>query len=143
KRKFVENRGRCIKGGETFEGPLRFWTEWEPQSIVVAKILEQAADCPRFVYRPFYVLPSSYRGLQNTDPFVFGHFFYTGCQQHTSRGPTQLRYMDRGSVVLFGSCVGGIFAIDTVLVVDKWIDHTASDFERVLRDEVPAAYRDV
>jgi hypothetical protein len=143
KRKFVENMGSCIRSGEIFDGLIRFWTEWEPQSEVIATITGPDLDYPRFVYRPFYVIPSSYRGLQNTDPFVFGHFFYTGCQQHTSKGPTQLRYLDRGSVVLFGSCVSGRFAIDTVLVVDKWIDHNVADFETLLRDEVPRAYWEV
>ena len=42
---------------------------------------------------------------QNTDPFVFGErFHYTGCLRHTRRGPTQLRYLAPGSLVLFGSC---------------------------------------
>jgi hypothetical protein len=54
--------------------------------------------------------------MQNTDPFVFGdQFHYTGCLQHTKRGATQLRYLDRGSVILFGSCrEKRDFVVDTV-----------------------------
>ncbi len=71
--------------------------------------------------------PRSYSGeaLQNTDPFVYGdRFHYTFCQQHTKRGPTLLRNLDRGSVILFGSCRSkNHFVIDTVFVVKDWIDY--------------------
>ena len=143
KRKFVENFGRCVRSEDDFEGLLRFWTEWEPQAEVSATIKEQVPDGPRYVYKPFCVVPQSYDGLQNTDPFVFGNFFYTGCQQHTKRGPTQLRYLERGSVILFGSCVRERFAIDTVFVVDRWVDHNASDVKRLFSATVPEIYREV
>ncbi len=47
-----------------------------------------------------------------------------GCQQNTKRGATQLRYLDRGSVILFGSCVNGSLVLDTVFVADSWEDHS-------------------
>jgi len=90
------------------------------------------------------VLPVSYDGLANTDPFIFGEFFYTGCQQRTSRGPTQLRYLERGSVILFGSCMGERhFVLDTVFVVDDWLDHDRTNFTHILRSAVPAGYWEV
>jgi hypothetical protein len=50
---------------------------------------------------------------------------------------------ERGSVILFGSCVGGQFAIDTVLVVaDRRENHNAGNFQR-LKNLVPRAYWEV
>ena len=144
KRKFVENPGRCLRKGEKFEGPLAFWTEWEPESDVIRRIPAPVIDGPRFVYNPFYILPHSYDGLQNTDPFTFGTFYYMICQQNNKKGPTQLRYLDRGSVILFGSSVSGTFVIDTVFVVDRWVDHNGDDYKRLLKDGVPpGVYWDV
>ena len=143
KRKFVECEGQCcLRRGHCFEGLLRFWTEWEPESDVITEIDEQVPNGPRFIYRPYYVVPKSYTGLQNTDPYVFGDFHYTGCQQNTKRGPTQLRFLSRGSVILFGSSVDGKFAIDTVFVVDKYEDHDARDYIK-LKKLVSPLYWDV
>jgi hypothetical protein len=143
KRKFVQNLGRHLRDGKPCDGLLRFWTEWEPQSDVDS-IRKPVHGGPHFVHQPFYVVPPSYNGLQNTDPFVFGsRFFYTCCQQRTVRGETQLKHLDSGSVVLFGSCVGGGFAIDTVFVVGKDpVEHTADDFGK-LQKTVPEVYWDV
>ena len=83
------------------------------------------------------------RGLQNTDPFVFGpRFLYTGCQQHTNQGrsETQLRRLTRGSVILFGSCRGDRFVLDTVFVVADHLDHGVADHQRILAGEVPEEY---
>jgi hypothetical protein len=142
RRKFVEIAGECRKQEEQREGTLRFWTEWEPESNVT-EIANPLENGPRFVHRPYYVRPDSYRDEQNTDPFVFGSsFFYMGCQQNTRRGPTQLRYLDRGSVILFGSRVGGQFAIDTVFVVERWQDHNATNYRELLK-HLPETYGDV
>ena len=142
KRKFLEVNGRCIRHGKEFVGPIRFWAEWEPQSEVTP-ITEPVDNGPEFVQRPFYVVPRSYHRLQNTDSFVFGGFYYTGCQQHTKRGPTQLRYLDRGSVILFGSCVKEQFAVDTVFVVDRWEDHDVKSYKRLRKLKLPAGYWEV
>jgi hypothetical protein len=132
-----------VRRRKEYKGPLRFWAEWEAQSQVISTIAEPLPSGPKFIYKPYYVAPSFYHDLQNTDPFVFGGFFYTGCQQWTKKGPTQLRYLQRGSVVLFGSCVDGGFALDTVFVVNKWVDHSASDFRSLLWNCVPEGYREV
>jgi hypothetical protein len=143
KRKFLQRKGRRF--GTAVEEPLHFWAEWEPESKVLAEINDPVDDGPQFICAPYYVSPKSYIGLQNTDPFVFGNnFFYTGCQQNIATGPTQLRYLERGSVILFGSCVNQrAFALDTVFVVDKWIDHAASNFKSLLQNTVPREYMEV
>ena len=60
--------------------------------------------------------------------FFGERFHYTGCLQHTRLGPTQLRSLAPGSLVLFGSCRGkSRFAVDTVFVVSDHVDHSARD----------------
>lgn len=145
KRKFLKNGGRYLRDGKMGEGEVVFWGEWEAESEVVKEIHAPVPRGPRYVYRPYYVAPRSYEGLQNTDPFVFGgQFYYTGCQQRKKTGPTQLRYLARGSVILFGSCVAqSDFVLDTVFVVDDWIEHSRRDYRDRLADAVPEAYKNV
>ena len=142
-RKFVEVNGRCCrKGQRPFEGPLRFWTEWEAE-LETEEVDKAVPDGPRFIQQIFYRKPRSYRGLQNTDPFVFGGFYYMGCKQNKKGGrPTQLRYLKQGSVILFGSHLDGSFLLDTVFVVDRYEEHNASKFRR-LRDRLSTTYFDV
>jgi len=117
-----------------------FWGEWEPESLVAPKIERPLPRGPRFIYKPYYVVPKTYDGLQNTDPFVFGEqFHYTWCQQ---RG-TQLRHLSEGSIILFGSCEDKTaFVLDTVFVVERWIDHSRADYRRVLA-RTSQEYREV
>ena len=144
KRKFLLTSGRYLDEGVVRSGDLMFWGEWEAQSEVVANIVEPVPHGPRWVYRPFYAPPSSYRNLQNTDPFVFGDcFHYTGCLQHTRRGPTQLRNLARGSVILFGSSIRSAFCVDTVFVVNDFVDHSMRDFRVKLRGRVSHVYKAV
>ena len=99
KRKFLVSPGLCIRPPskkaaavrwEKKRGELVFWGEWEPESEVVCRIARPKSHYPRYVYRPFYVVPDCYNGLQNTDPFVFGAFLYGNCLQHRKGGPTEL-----------------------------------------------------
>lgn len=143
KRKFLVSPGRCVRHSEIIDTALVFWGEWEPESEVVAQIARPLAGGPRYIYRPFYVVPHSYKGLQNTDPFVFDTFLYGICQQHTSAGPTQLRYLERGSVILFGSCVSDEFALDTVFVIRDRIDHDRATYRSVPNGRVPPGYMGV
>ena len=53
------------------EGGLEFWSDWEPESEVIAPIADPLPIGPRYIYKPYYELPCTYAGLQNTDPFVF------------------------------------------------------------------------
>ncbi len=140
-RKFMQIAGRCLRKGEQYEGDLQFWGEWEAQSQVLSRISRPLPHGPRYIYEPFYTIPASYRGLQNTDPFVFERFIYTLCQQHTVKGPTQLRNLKPGSVILFGSCIDqSNFVIDTVFVIKDWIEH---DQDTKVYRNVPEAYCDV
>ena len=145
KRKFLKNGGRCLHEGKLQEDELVFWAEWEPESEAVREISAPLPNGPRYIYEPYYIVPASYEGLQNTDPFIFGEqFYYEGCQQRTKRGPTQLRYLARGSVILFGSCVNqSDFVLDTVFVVDDWIDHHRGNYRERLAEAVPQAYKEV
>jgi hypothetical protein len=145
RRKFLQNQGTWLAspGITELEGELCFWGEWEPESEVIRTIPEPLPQGPCWVQRPFYRVPASYADLQNTDPFVFERFSYSFCLQHTTRGPTQLRYLALGSVILFGSYIGGAFAIDTVFVVDHWIDHDAATCGEVLKGQVPSGYEEV
>ena len=142
RRKFLKNPGRYLDGGNLLEKDIMFWGEWEPESNVIARLENAVEHGPRFIYEPYYILPDSYVDLQNTDPFVFGEqFHYTLCQQATLKGPTQLRNLERGSVILFGSCIElRTFVLDTVFVADHWLDHDETDFKHVLRDEVSDTY---
>jgi hypothetical protein len=112
------------------EGKIVFWAEWEPESEVIEEINNRLTNVPRYIYRPYYVVPSNYKDLQSTDPFVFGErFYYIGCQQVDKNDrANQLRYLEKGSVILFGSCVGqSDFVLDTVFVVAGWIEHSSGD----------------
>jgi len=143
RRKFLLSRGCCLRENELHEGELLFWGEWEAQADIAARIKSPLADGPTLIYRPYYTIPTSYAGLQNTDPFVFEQFFYTGCQQYTVNGPTQLRSLEKGSVVLFGSSLGGRFVVDTVFVVESWIEHDQHSVMTNAYPQVPDGYRDV
>lgn len=145
KRKFFIRPGKYVVGAKLIEGQIEFWGEWEPESRVIETIANPIPHGPRFTYDPYYVLPESYVGLQNTDPFVFGEqFHYTGCQQRTSIGATQLRFLRRGSVILFGSCEDrSAFALDTVFVVDRWIDHDREIYSKTLNGAVSQEYLQV
>lgn len=145
KRKFVKNTGVYCDGKDLFSKDLMFWCEWEPESRIVQEIIGPLDYGPTFIYEPYYNKPTSYFGLQGTDPFVFGdNFYYTGCQQHLAGAPNQLRYLQVGSVILFGSCLSlKHFALDTVFVVEKWIDHNKYNFNQVLRNLISDTYFDV
>ena len=107
RRKFLQQRGSYVKARDTVgpeTGDLVFWGEWEPESDGV-QIVSPLPNGPRWVHRPFYVRPASYRNLQNTDPFAFGdRFLYTFCRQTKL---AFLRDLAPGSLILFGSLKGG------------------------------------
>lgn len=144
-RKFLKRPGSYIAGGEIHQGDLTLWGEWEPESRVLERWHPDTRDAPHYLWEPYFADQHDTVHGQNTDPWVYGDCFqYTGCLQHTRRGPTQLRYLNRGSVVLFGSCVERArFVIDTVFVVDSWIDHQADDWRERLSGRVSDTYRTV
>jgi hypothetical protein len=150
KRKFMKNPGEYVTGldgRDPERAELTFWGEWEAQ----AKVLERldGSKGPKYLYKPFYEKPTNYTGKQNTDPFIFGdHFYYTCCRQYkrTSNGkltPTKLTRLQFGSVILFGSCIGNQFALDTVFVVGNTpIIHNKDTIDEVA-EGVPDTYKDV
>ncbi len=141
-RKYMRCPGDYVSGGKPVSGLIEFWGEWEPESEVIEEWGRQPDRKPQRVWQPCYERKANYAGLQNTDPFVFGSFLYTGCKQHTRQGATQLRYLKRGSVLLFGSCIGDKFALDTAFVVKDYIDHNAAIYRDVLKGKVPEGYWD-
>lgn len=144
KRKFVKNTGCYLAGSTVATAEIAFWCEWEPESRVVRRIEQPLPMGPRYVYEPYYVLPQSYQHVTNTDPFVFGErFYYTWCRQKTDHHSrqTQLCYLAAGSVILFGSCKGGAFVLDTVFVISEtsfWHDY--GNYKRALHGRIPDAY---
>ncbi len=145
RRKFLVSQGRHVEApgsGEPKDGRICFWGEWEPPSRVTALGTGGGNGLPRFLHEPFLESRPDYAGAQNTDPFVFWEcFHYTGCQQNTKRGPTQLRHLRPGSVILFGSHSRGAFLLDTVFVVARFVDHTQADYRRALRGALSDGYR--
>ncbi|MFI5010136.1 MAG: hypothetical protein ACHQDY_07665 [Solirubrobacterales bacterium] len=144
-RKFLVSNGHCIAEGARRDGEIVFWGEWEAESWVSRRYESPLPDGPRFLYEPYFVDHRDGVWRQNTDPFVFGEsFHYTGCLQNTRRGPTQLRYLTPGSIVLFGSCrAKSRFLLDTVFVVAGHIDHGADDWRWVLEGRISRTYRKV
>lgn len=129
--------------GEEHAGEVLLWGEWEPPSSI-EELEAPGPGYPRYLHRPFLEVRTEFTGCQNTDPFVFGdEFFYTGCQQWRGKphgNPVQLRWLQPGSIILFGSYAGGRFLLDTVFVVHDSIDHERDDYRVVLRGAVPDVY---
>ncbi len=142
RRKFMVNPGRYVDDvGTVYDAELSFWCEWEPPSEVVTRIAEPLALGPRYLYRPFWHQPQPGRWLQNTDPFVFGDCFrYTVCRQHHNGKPTKLQRLAPGSLILFGSALRGRFVLDTVFVVNSWVDY---DHPAALARMVPPPYETI
>ena len=143
RRKFLRTDGgyRSGQASPTRRGEIVFWGEWEPESQV-SSFTAPLTHGPRFLHEPYYSKSTQPDG-QNTDPFVFGrNFLYTECRQHTAKGPTQLRYLTQGSVVLFGSCLErSFFALDTVFVVDDHVEHDATNYKSRLKGIVSEIYK--
>jgi hypothetical protein len=141
RRKFLKRLGGYVADGKVQKADILLWGEWEPESRVERKIAAPIVQGPHYINEPYYVVPKSYRGLQNTDPFVFGEqFHYTFCYQSK---PT-LRHLSPGSIILFGSRNDHVFVLDTVFVVsDRWIDHTKVNHRKVLAGAISQEYEEV
>jgi hypothetical protein len=85
------------------------------------RILEgQGKTLPFAIQRLLLPSTSPAAHHQNTDPMVFGDaFYYSNCRQHNWRKPpnhpkpSEMQNLDLGSLILFGSMVGGEFVLDT------------------------------
>ena len=121
-RKFLVAPGAYLddNGDSVAEAELVFWGEWEPPSRVVTR-WPPSGYLPRVLHRPFWIRPTTDGYRQNTDPWVWGdQMLYSNCKQTTGRPhhrPNSMQRLDHGSVICFGSTLGGEFCMDTVFVV--------------------------
>ena len=144
-RKFMEFNGSWLEeDGNAASGSLRAWGEWEAESALICELNQPYGDShyPNYLWHPYYVPKDSYRGLHNTDPFIFGErFLYSNCKQRTVRG---LARLERGSVIAFGSgrMIGGErkWVLDTVFVVADSLNYTAPSARRELADVTAEAF---
>lgn len=135
RRTFLQSAGRyrVARDGPDDDGDVAFWGEWEGEARLVTE-LDPMREGPRFLCIPnaHGQVPISIDGTppQNTDPFVWGdNMAYIGCRQPSNR---KLRQLGRGSLILFGSNLNRRFVLDTVFVVDGWIEHDCNTFEEKL-----------
>ena len=148
RRKFMQFRGEWIdEDGGKHGGDLRAWGEWEPESELICKLdpPKGSQHHPRYLWKPYWVSRNSYRGLHNTDPFIFGDcFLYSNCRQ-LPRGEHGLKQLDQGSVIAFGSKVEREWkwALDTVLVVRDSFPYNPLDPGKTLEGKVPDEFLEV
>ena len=144
-RKFFHHPGTCIDSdGNRAKTALTFWGEWEAECRVIDRHAKSSDGKPTLLFEPYYHKPKSYQGLTNTDPFVFGEtFHYVTCQQFRNNRPTRLNNLQQGDVVLFGSCKGAQFTLDSVLVVADSILFDPADYSKKLKGKVSKVYEDV
>ena len=77
-------------------------------------------------------------GEHQPDPFIFGdRFLYSNCKQ--AKRPN-LRNLERGSVIAFGSKKRHGWVLDTVLVVADSFNYLAADTHTALEGHVPDAF---
>lgn len=129
RRKFLRTPGRLLgNDGALRQTDVVFWGEYEAASRVVRR-WSPAGDLPTALHEPLLSTPPDSPSRQNTDPWVFGdRFLYSNCKQLTPSGaPSALQHLARGSVILFGSQLGGRFCLDTVFVVAQSLRYTVDD----------------
>ena len=114
-------------------GDVAFWGEWEGEARLVAQLDPRPEGALYLcVPDPSGEPPTSADGAppHNTDPFVWGDAMACiGCRQPSNR---KLRELGRGSLILFGSDLGGRFVLDTVFVVASWVEHNCDNYESPL-----------
>ena len=143
-RKFMQFEGQWTdERGQQHKGELRAWGEWEAQSDLLQELdRPDPSELPRYLWLPYYTdQPDGYERLHNTDPFIFGdQFLYSNCKQ--AKRPN-LRNLERGSVIAFGSKNRYGWVLDTVLVVADSFDYLGADTQISLAGHVPDAFLDV
>ena len=119
-RKFMVAKAKYLdSSGSAQTGEAVFWGEWEPPSDVVCRWPRSGA-MPRALHRPFWDIPQGTNARQNTDPRVFGdQMIFSNCRQGTMGRPSRMQRLTPGSVICFGSTLGGAFCVDTVFVVES------------------------
>jgi hypothetical protein len=138
-RKFIQNSGCFLNGLKDLnptQAELYFWGEWEGNSVFNPFAKADYNILPNGVHKPFH--STVVRGLQNTDPYVFGEEFkYCVCKQ-----TGQLKTLVKDDLILFGTVMPSLnkFYIDTVFVVK---DHDLSaDIQKTNGKNYSQAYRE-
>lgn len=127
---------------------LIFWGEWEPDSEIVSVLDKPKGVYPKFIQRPIFNNNQPFP-RQNTDPYIYGEqFHYCCCKQWRAGKPTQLAKLAQGSIILFGSTINqntpqAYFALDTVFVVDKFIEYNEENFVSKLQGKVSENYFEI
>jgi hypothetical protein len=117
RRKFLISEGKFLNHQEKIVlDRLSFWGEWEPQSDIIP-INKSNKNPPNYFNIP-YINPSVPQRTHTTDPYVFGeHFKYFVCRQR--KNSKILKHLEVKSLILFGSCIGSEFCLDTLFVVSR------------------------
>ena len=137
-RKYMAAESRYVlQDGSIEYGESLFWGEWEGPSRRIFS-WEPSGELPKNLVIPHFPgHPRAVAGLQNTDPYVFGDGFrYTLCKQVKRNGQsTFLANLLPGTLVLFGSKLGGRFVLDTAFVVaDPVIRHSRQTWREETAD---------
>lgn len=145
RRKFMQANGSWLDAETVKNGSIWLWGEWEPEFKVAHKFTVSGSGLPHYLWRPHWIPKPNYRGYgyQNTDPCVFGGFYYAICRQPDNEG---LRELPKGSVIVFGSDLNHEWVVDTVFVVSKSHPYTLGNYQALLDKpelEVPEGYREV
>jgi len=145
RRKFMEVLGSCLDHDEKvrYEGSIWFWGEWEPESELIRRFhFDITSELPQCLWNRYWKPKKAYRGLQNTDPFVFDGFRYAICRQPRNQGLTSLPI---GSVIVFGSRLNRKWVVDTVFVVAQSYPYTPGRYRELLNQHgnVPEGYPEV
>ena len=141
KRKFMEANASWLDGEVVKNGDIWLWGEWEPDSELIHSFRPGGAGLPKYLWHPYLAPKANYRGYQNTDPCVFGGFFYAICRQTSDPA---LQGITKGSVIVFGSRLNGEWVVDTVFVVSEPHPYNIGNYQQVLMklgNAVPAGYR--
>lgn len=143
RRKFMRHTGMYLNNGNKEVGQFHFWGEWEAQSdfLPIKPELVSGKGLPVGIFSPYYSLKAKPSGAINTDPFVFGDFVYSCCRKTKNGKPTMLsKNLNAGDIILFGSCFGGNFILDTVFVVKDCKKIKLRNYEKELKGKVSNSF---
>lgn len=121
-RKFIQNNGHYVidlKDLQPSQADLFFWGEWEGNSYFDEFPNADYRILPNGLHKLFH--STKIRGLQNTDPYIYGeNFKYCVCKQ-----TGHLTNLILNDLILFGTVVPSLnkFYIDTVFIIK---DHNSS-----------------
>ena len=129
KRKFVSWNGEYVEkiDSSTKKGNIDFWCEWEAESTLLDS-KNRNNKYPRNLFSPYYTHFVKGNKCENTDPFVFGdQFYYSICKQ----GNKNMRNLENGTLILFGSNINQKFVLDTVFIIKDNIPYRKSNYNHL------------